>query len=194
MHRIAQDFSYLTNSCHWWLETGSISSMSRGFIDMDGQDAQDFFWRRRACSPRHPQIPKRLSPESASRATAPHPDHPVHPVHRCSMIRITGLTGHGPIPTGHEDWLFHSRMIRLVVGGGGEACLELEIRLPAGDVDGGRAAFSQWSSFHSIQRSFRLLDLAGRPDLEIAAEGLLEGLLGVVRENVLPGGQQPLDL
>ena len=66
--------------------------------------------------------------------------------------------------------------------------------IPAGAVDGGRAAFSQWSSFHSIQRSFRLLDLAGRPDLEIAAEGLLEGLLGVVRENVLPGGQQPLDL
>ena len=82
-----------TNACAWWLETGSKSSMGRFLIHID---AQDFFWRRRACSPKHPQIRTRSSPESASRAAASRPDYPVHPVHRCSMIRKTGSTGLGP--------------------------------------------------------------------------------------------------
>ena len=86
------------------------------------------------------------------------------------------------------DWLFLPGMIR--TAGRGRNLFETN----AVAVDGGRAVLSQWSSFHSIQRSFRLPDPAGRPDLEIAAEGLLEGLPGVVGENVLPGGQQPLDL
>lgn len=45
---------------------------------------------------------------------------------------------------------------------------------------------SQWFSLHQVQGSFRMADLADRPDLEMAAEGLLEGILGVIRENVLP--------
>ena len=49
---------------------------------MDAQDAQDFFWRWQACSPGHPQIRTRSSPESAYRATASHADYPVHP---CSI-------------------------------------------------------------------------------------------------------------
>ena len=43
-----------TNAGAWWLETGSKSSPSRGFIDIDGQEAQEFFWRRRPCSPGNP--------------------------------------------------------------------------------------------------------------------------------------------
>ena len=54
-------------------------------INIDAQDAQDFFRRRLACVPGHPQIRTRSSPESASRAAASRPDYPVHPVHRCSI-------------------------------------------------------------------------------------------------------------
>ena len=48
-----------------------------------------FFWRRRACSPGHPQIRTRSSPESASCAAASRPDYPVHPVHPCSKIKAS---------------------------------------------------------------------------------------------------------
>ena len=59
-----------TNACAWWLETGSKSSTGRFLIHIDAQDAQDFFRRRLACIPGHPQIRSRSSPESASRAVA----------------------------------------------------------------------------------------------------------------------------
>ena len=59
--------------------------MSRWFIHIDAQDAQDFFRRRLACVPGHPQIRTRSSPQSASRAAASRPDYPVHPVHPCSI-------------------------------------------------------------------------------------------------------------
>ena len=49
---------------------------------MDAQDAQDFFRRRLACVPGHPQIHTRSSPESASPAAASGPDYPGH---RCSI-------------------------------------------------------------------------------------------------------------
>ena len=56
--------------------------MGRFLIHIDAQDAQDFFRRRMACVPGHPQIRTRSSPESASRAAASRPDYPVH---RCSI-------------------------------------------------------------------------------------------------------------
>ena len=56
--------------------------MGRFLIHIDAQDAQDFFRRRLACVPGHPQIGTRSSPESASRAAASRPDYPVH---RCSI-------------------------------------------------------------------------------------------------------------
>ena len=59
--------------------------MGRFLIHIDAQDAQDFFRRRLACVPGHPQIHTRSSPESASPAAASRPDYPVHPVHRCSI-------------------------------------------------------------------------------------------------------------
>ena len=59
--------------------------MGRFVIHIDAQDAQDFFWRRLACVPGHPQIHTRSLPESASPAAASGPDNPVHPVHRCSI-------------------------------------------------------------------------------------------------------------
>ncbi len=59
--------------------------MGRFLIHIDAQDAQDFFRRRLACVPGHPQIRTRSSPESASPAAASRPDYPVHPVHRCSI-------------------------------------------------------------------------------------------------------------
>ena len=59
--------------------------MGRLLIHIDAQDAQDFFWRRLACVPGHPQIHTRSSPESASPAAASRPDYPGHPVHRCSI-------------------------------------------------------------------------------------------------------------
>ncbi len=68
-----------------WREAGSKSSMGRFLIHIDAQDAQDFFRRRLACVPGHPQIRTRSLPESASRAAASRPDYPVHPVHRCSI-------------------------------------------------------------------------------------------------------------
>ena len=95
-----------TTPCAWWLETGSTKgheerrraimvpssrkdcrfpSMGRFLIHIDAQDAQDFFRRRLACVPGHPQIRTRSSPESASPAAASRPDYPVHPVHRCSI-------------------------------------------------------------------------------------------------------------
>ena len=58
---------------------------------MDAQDAQDFFWRRLACSPGHPQIRTRSSPESAFRAAASGPNYPVHPVHPCSIYSPSRL-------------------------------------------------------------------------------------------------------
>ena len=59
--------------------------MGRFLIHIDAQDAQDFFRRRLACVPGHPQIRTRSLPESASPAAASRPDYPVHPVHRCSI-------------------------------------------------------------------------------------------------------------
>ena len=59
--------------------------MGRFLIHINAQDAQDFFRRRLACVPGHPQIRTRSSPESASPAAASRPDYPVHPVHRCSI-------------------------------------------------------------------------------------------------------------
>ena len=59
--------------------------MGRFLIHMDAQDAQDFFRRRLACVPGHPQIRTRSLLESASPAAASRPDYPVHPVHRCSI-------------------------------------------------------------------------------------------------------------
>ena len=56
--------------------------MSKLFINIDAQDAQDFFRRRLACVPGHPQIRTRSLPESASPAAASGPDYPVH---RCSI-------------------------------------------------------------------------------------------------------------
>ena len=55
-----------TNACARWPETGSKSSMGRFLFHMDAQDAQDFFRKRLACSPEHPLIRRRSSPESAS--------------------------------------------------------------------------------------------------------------------------------
>ena len=51
--------------------------MGRFLIHIDAQDAQDFFRRRLACVPGHPQIRTRSSPESASPAAASRPDYPV---------------------------------------------------------------------------------------------------------------------
>ena len=59
--------------------------MGRFLIHIDAQDAQDFFRRRLACVPGHPQIRTRSLPESASPAATSRPDYPVHPVHRCSI-------------------------------------------------------------------------------------------------------------
>ena len=56
--------------------------MGRFLIHIDAQDAQDFFRRRLACVPGHPQIRTRSLPESASPAAASGPDYPVH---RCSI-------------------------------------------------------------------------------------------------------------
>ena len=60
--------------------------MGRFLIHIDAQDAQDFFRRRLACVPGHPQIRTRSSPESASPAAASGPDYPVHPGHRFQFI------------------------------------------------------------------------------------------------------------
>ena len=51
--------------------------MGRFLIHIDAQDAQDFFRRRLACVPGHPQIRTRSLPESASPAAASRPDYPV---------------------------------------------------------------------------------------------------------------------
>ena len=53
--------------------------------------AQDFFRRRLACIPGHPQVRTRSLPESASRAAASRPDYPVHPVHPCSIYSPSRL-------------------------------------------------------------------------------------------------------
>ena len=58
--------------------------MGRFLIHIDAQDAQDFFRRRLACVPGHPQIHTRSSPESSvSSAAASRPAH--YPGHRCSI-------------------------------------------------------------------------------------------------------------
>ena len=80
-----------TTRCAGWLEIGSKSSTGRFLIHMDAQDAQDFFGRRLACIPGHPQIRTRSSPESASRAAASGPNYPVHPVHPCSIYSPSRL-------------------------------------------------------------------------------------------------------
>ncbi len=80
-----------TTRCAGWLETGSKSSTGRFLIHMDAQDAQDFFGRRLACIPGHPQIRTRSSPESAFRAAASGPNYPVHPVHPCSIYSPSRL-------------------------------------------------------------------------------------------------------
>ena len=86
--------------------------MGRFLIHIDAQDAQDFFRRRLACVPGHPQIRTRSLPESASRAAASRPDYPVHPVHRCSIYspsrwicpvaggRAPGSQANGSFPKG----------------------------------------------------------------------------------------------
>ena len=48
-------------------------------------DAQDFFRKRLACNPEHPQIRTRSLPEPASRAAASRSGYPVHPVHPCLL-------------------------------------------------------------------------------------------------------------
>ena len=68
-----------------WKPVHSQAWVDLNLIHIDAQDAQDFFRRRLACVPGHPQIRTRSSPESASPAAASRPDYPVHPVHRCSI-------------------------------------------------------------------------------------------------------------
>ena len=68
-----------------WKPVHSQARVDLNLIHIDAQDAQDFFRRRLACVPGHPQIRTRSSPESASPAAASRPDYPVHPVHRCSI-------------------------------------------------------------------------------------------------------------
>ena len=58
------------------------------FINIDAQDAQDFFRKRLACNPGYPQSPTGPSPEPASSAGTSRPVYPVHPVHRCGIIRL----------------------------------------------------------------------------------------------------------
>ena len=53
------------------------------FMNIDAQDAQDFFRKRLACIPGNPQSPTAPSPGPASGATTSRPVYPVHPVHRC---------------------------------------------------------------------------------------------------------------
>ncbi len=59
-------------------------------------DAQDLFWRRRACSPGHPQIRTRSAPEPARPAVASRPGYPVHPVYPCffRFFCLHGCTGY----------------------------------------------------------------------------------------------------
>ena len=52
--------------------------------NIDAQDAQDFFRKRLACNPEHPQARTGSPPEPASGAATSRPVYPVHPVHRCS--------------------------------------------------------------------------------------------------------------
>ena len=59
-------------------------------IHIDAQDAQDYFRKRPASIPEHPQIRTRSSPESASRAVASRPGYPVHPVHVQFMVVLDG--------------------------------------------------------------------------------------------------------
>ena len=80
-----------TTRCAGWRAIGSKSSRGRFLIHMDAQDAQDFFRRRLACIPGHPQIRTRSSPESAFRAAASGPNYPVHPVHPCSIYNPSRL-------------------------------------------------------------------------------------------------------
>ena len=86
--------------------------MGRFLIHIDAQDALDFFRRRLACVPGHPQIRTRSLPESASPAAASRPDYPMHPVHRCSIYspsrwicpvaggRAPGSQANGSFPKG----------------------------------------------------------------------------------------------
>ena len=114
-----------------WRETGSKSSVSRLFINIDAQDAQDYLARgytflSSTIAYASTGIPKtrshahgslrtrtRSSSQSASCAAASRPVYPVYPVYRCSQIQPTGLTGHWSLfATGPEGSLFHPRMVR----------------------------------------------------------------------------------
>ena len=104
-----------------WRETGSKSSVSRLFINIDAQDAQDYLARgytflSSTIAYASTGIPKtrshahgslrtrtRSSSQSASCAAA---SRPVYPVYRCSQIQPTGLTGHWSLfATGPEGFV-----------------------------------------------------------------------------------------
>ena len=120
-----------------WRETGSKSSVSRLFINIDAQDAQDYLARgytflsstiayasigiSKTRSHAHGSLRTRTrsSSQSASPAAAFRPVYPVYPIYRCSQIQPTGLTGHWSLfATGPEGSLFHPRMIRTAGRGG----------------------------------------------------------------------------
>ena len=107
-----------------WRETGSKSSVSRLFINIDAQDAQDYLARgytflSSTIAYASTGIPKtrshahgslrtrtRSSSQSASCAAASRPVYPVYPVYRCSQIQPTGLTGHWSMfATGPEGFV-----------------------------------------------------------------------------------------
>ena len=107
-----------------WRETGSKSSVSRLFINIDAQDAQDYLARgytflSSTIAYASTGIPKtrshahgslrtrtRSSSQSASCAAASRPVYPVYPVYRCSQIQPTGLTGHWSLfATGPEGFV-----------------------------------------------------------------------------------------
>ena len=100
---------------------GSKSSVSRLFINIDAQDAQDYLARgytvlSSTIAYASTGIPKtrshahgslrtrtRSSSQSASCAAA---SRPVYPVYRCSQIQPTGLTGHWSLfATGPEGFV-----------------------------------------------------------------------------------------
>ena len=107
-----------------WRETGSKSSVSRLFINIDAQDEQDYLARgytflSSTIAYASTGIPKtrshahgslrtrtRSSSQSASCAAASRPVYPVYPVYRCSQIQPTGLTGHWSLfATGPEGFV-----------------------------------------------------------------------------------------
>ena len=125
-----------TTPCAAWRETRSMSSIIRRLIDMDAQDAQDYlarvstvmsstialfqhgFPKTRSRALGSLPTPTRSSSGSASCGAASPAVYPVYPVYPCSISRNPFSTTWPLFPTGHEDSLFHSRMIRPVVGAG----------------------------------------------------------------------------